>query len=126
MVSRRPDHLGKRKEFSALVKRQARERAGGVCQYPGCNQPAHEVDHILPQGLGGDSSLSTAQVLCDYHHKQKTALDTKIMAKADRQGMRSGQQARRKKNGSKFWKPPGYVSPLNSKSKNYRKRKVGA
>ena len=101
-MSRRPDHLGKRKEFSALVKRQARERADYTCQYPGCEQSAVEVDHILPQGLGGKSSLCNAQVLCGAHHKQKTAIDTKIMAKADRAGGRSGQYARRKRNGSKL------------------------
>jgi len=125
-MSRRPDHLGKRKDFSALVKRQARERAGFVCQYPGCEKSAIEVDHIIPQGLGGKCTLDNAQVLCAEHHAQKTAQDVKVMAKADRQGMRSGQQARRKKNGSKFWRPAGYVSPLNSKSRFYKKRKVGA
>lgn len=98
-MSRRPDHLGKRKEFSALVKRQARERADYTCQYPGCEASAIEVDHILPQGLGGKSSLCNAQVLCEAHHKQKTAQDIKVMAKADRQGGRSGQYKRRKKNG---------------------------
>lgn len=125
-MSRRPSHLGKRKDFTESVKRQARERANHTCQYPGCDEPAHEVDHILPQGLGGKSSLCNAQVLCGACHKRKSAQDVKVMAKADRQGMRSGQQARRKKNGSKFWKPPGYVSPLNSKSKSYHRRKVGA
>lgn len=101
-MTRRPDHLGKRKEFSAKVKRQARERADHTCQYPGCDEPAHEVDHILPQGLGGESSLSNAQILCGACHKRKSALDSKIMAKADRQGVRSGQQARRKRNGSQI------------------------
>ena len=101
-MSRRPDHLGPRKEFSALVKRQARERADYTCQYPGCDQSAVEVDHILPQGLGGKSSLCNAQLLCGTHHKQKTAQDVKVMAKADRQAGRSGQYARRKRNGSKI------------------------
>lgn len=50
-MSRRPDHLGKRKEFSALVKRQARERADYTCQYPGCDRLRQPIDHILPQGL---------------------------------------------------------------------------
>lgn len=101
-MSRRPDHLGKRKDFSAHTKKLARERAGYVCEYPGCDASAHEVDHIVPQGLGGKSSLCNAQVLCGTHHKQKTAQDVKVMAKADRQGGRSGQFARRKKNGSQI------------------------
>jgi len=116
-MSRRPAHLGPRKEFSALVKRQARERAGYVCQYPGCEQSAFEVDHILAQGLGGKSSLCNAQILCSHHHKQKSALDAKMMAKADRQGCRSGQQARRKKNGSQI-QSRGF-------SKTYRRRMDG-
>ncbi len=73
-----------------------------MCQYPGCDASAHEVDHIVPQGLGGKSSLCNAQLLCGTHHKQKTAQDVKVMAKADRQGVRSGQQARRKRNGSQI------------------------
>lgn len=101
-MSRRPDHLGKRKDFSAHTKKLARERANHVCQYPGCDASAHEVDHIVPQGLGGKSSLCNAQLLCGTHHKQKTAQDVKVMAKADRQGVRSGQQARRKRNGSQI------------------------
>lgn len=101
-MSRRPDHLGKRVDFSAHTKKLARERANYVCQYPGCDASAHEVDHIVPQGLGGKSSLCNAQLLCGTHHKQKTAQDVKVMAKADRQGVRSGQQARRKRNGSQI------------------------
>ena len=121
-MSRRPAHLGKRKEFSALVKQQARERAGHVCQYPGCEQSAFEVDHILPQGLGGKSSLDNAQILCGAHHKQKSALDVKVMAKADRQGVRSGQQARRKRNGSQIQSPK--VSKLSKAHPQYQKRKI--
>ncbi len=101
-MSRRPAHLGVRKDFSAHTKKLARERANHVCQYPGCDASAHEVDHIVPQGLGGKSSLCNAQLLCGTHHKQKTAQDVKVMAKADRQGVRSGQQARRKRNGSQI------------------------
>lgn len=101
-MSRRPAHLGKRKDFSAHTKKLARERAGYQCEYPGCDASAHEVDHIVPQGLGGKSSLCNAQVLCAYHHKQKTAQDVKVMAKADRQGGRSGQYKRRKANGSQI------------------------
>lgn len=96
-MSRRPDHLGKRVDFSAHTKKLARERAGHVCQYPGCDASAHDVDHIIPQGLGGKSSLCNAQLLCGTHHKQKSAQDVKVMAKADRQGARSGQYARRMK-----------------------------
>jgi hypothetical protein len=78
--------------------------------------------------LGGASSLQNAQILCGHHHKQKTKLDAKIMAKADRMGGRSGQFARRKKNGSKiqsrgFQKPPdGFKHSWPSQSLNRRKK----
>jgi len=112
-MTRRPEHLGKRVDFSAHTKKLARERANYVCQYPGCDASAHEVDHIVPQGLGGKSSLCNAQLLCGTHHKQKTAIDVKVMAKADRAGGRSGQYKRRKKNGPQiqsrgFQKIPGH------------------
>ena len=101
-MSRRPEWIPPRKEFSDKIKAQARKRAGHTCQYPGCDASAHEVDHIVPQGLGGKSSLCNAQLLCGTHHKLKTAQDVKVMAKADRMGGRSGQYARRKRNGSKL------------------------
>lgn len=125
-MTRRPAHIPKRKAFSASVKRAVQERSGGICEKLGCDEPAVEIDHGLPVALGGPSTLGNAFHLCRACHQKKSALDVKMIAKSDRQGGRSGQQARRKRNGSTFWKPPGYVSPLNSKSKFYRKRKVGA
>jgi 5-methylcytosine-specific restriction endonuclease McrA len=121
-MSRRPDHLGKRKDFSAHTKKLARERANYVCQYPGCDASAHEVDHIVPQGLGGKSSLCNAQLLCGTHHKQKSAQDVKVMAKADRMGRRSGQQARRQRA-----KANGTYKPIQSRgfSKTHRKKMNG-
>ena len=101
-MSRRPEWIPPRKEFSDKIKAQARKRAGHTCQYPGCDRPAHEVDHIIAEGLGGASSLKNAQILCGAHHKQKSALDAKMIAKSDRQGGRSGQYARRKRKGSKL------------------------
>jgi 5-methylcytosine-specific restriction endonuclease McrA len=127
-MSRRPEHLGKRKDFSAHTKKLARERADYVCEYPGCDASAHEVDHIVPQGLGGKSSLCNAQLLCGTHHKQKTAQDVKVMAKADRMGGRSGQYKRRKNNGSKiqsrgFQKPPeGFKHSWPGQSLNRRQK----
>lgn len=121
-MSRRPDHLGKRKDFSQRIKQEARKRANWTCEYPGCDASAHEVDHILAEGLGGASSLQNAQVLCEHHHKQKTKLDAKIMAKADRMGVRSGQQARRKKA-----KANGTYRPIQSRgfSKTHRRKMDG-
>jgi 5-methylcytosine-specific restriction endonuclease McrA len=102
-MTRRPDHLGKRRDFSPKTKAEARARADGHCE--GCGTPfadddPQEVDHITPDGLGGKNTLDNAQVLgsraCLCHPK-KTADDITRMAKADRKAGRSGQYARRMK-----------------------------
>ncbi len=101
-MSRRPDHIPARKSFSASVKRAVQERSGGICEKLGCNNPAAEIDHGLPVALGGPSTLPNAFHLCKSCHLKKTRLDVKMIAKADRQGGRSGQYKRRKKNGSQI------------------------
>jgi hypothetical protein len=127
-VSRRPDHLGKRKEFSAKTKRQISERSGGVCEAhlapahyglpKACQNKAVEKDHVLPEGLGGPSTLDNGADLCKPCHKIKSVIDAAMMLKADKQGMRVGQQARRKRNGSTFYTPPNYKH-------RWPKRRVG-
>lgn len=97
-MSRRPEHLGKRRDFSAKIKAEARERADGHCEKcgtPFADDDPQEVDHITPDGLGGTNTLDNAQVLgsraCLCHPK-KTAEDLTRMTKADRQGQRTGRQ----------------------------------
>lgn len=93
--------MTKRKEFTAAIKTAVRERNNFTCEYPGCNTyPATEVDHIVPEGLGGLSTYDNAQLLCTACHARKTKLDSKMMVKADKKGGRIGQYARRKKRGS--------------------------
>lgn len=95
---RRPAWMKKRKDFTAAVKKAVRERNLYMCEYPGCSTyPATEVDHVIPEALGGASTIDNAMLLCTACHRRKTALDVKLIAKADRQGGRSGQYARRKK-----------------------------
>jgi 5-methylcytosine-specific restriction protein A len=49
-------------------------RAGGLCQAsPPCTYPGTQVDHILNVLSGGTHDLNNLQLLCDWHHKQKTA-----------------------------------------------------
>jgi 5-methylcytosine-specific restriction endonuclease McrA len=76
-----------RKEFSRKVKQAALARAAGMCQR--CNavlKPREgEVDHILPDILGGEPVLANAQVLCRQCHAEKTAADIQRTRKADRQ-----------------------------------------
>jgi 5-methylcytosine-specific restriction endonuclease McrA len=48
------------------------------CQYPGCCQPATEVDHKTPIRVDPASRLdwSNLQALCKPHHSAKTAAET--------------------------------------------------
>lgn len=76
-----------RRDFPRKVKAEAIKRAGGKCQQ--CSaalKPGEgEVDHILPDILGGEPILSNAQVLCRVCHAEKTAIDISRTRKADRQ-----------------------------------------
>ena len=127
-MSRRPDWLPPRKEFSEKIKRQIAERSGGVCEAhrvpahyglpKSCERIAVEKDHIMPEGLGGESTLKNGAALCRPCHELKSVIDTAMMLKADKMGGRVGQQARRKRNGSTFWKPPGHKT-------RWPKRRVG-
>ena len=49
------------------------ERALGVCEAPDCFYPGQDVDHIVNLANGGDDSMANLQLLCPWHHKQKTA-----------------------------------------------------
>lgn len=76
-----------RREFPRKIKAAAITRASGKCEK--CQavlKPREgEVDHILPDILGGEPVLSNAQVLCSVCHAEKTADDIRRTRKADRQ-----------------------------------------
>lgn len=76
-----------RKEFPRKVKAAAIARAAGHCEK--CKAALKvgegEVDHILPDVLGGEPVLANAQVLCRVCHAEKTASDVRRTRKADRQ-----------------------------------------
>jgi hypothetical protein len=83
-----------RTNFTKAVQRQAIARAAGQCEgllptgerCPCRLQPGRfQVDHILPDGLGGPSILANAQVLCTACHAVKTVRDVERIAKAKRQ-----------------------------------------
>lgn len=76
-----------RREFTRKVKQAAYERAAGKCERCSAvlKQREGEVDHILPDVLGGEPVLANAMVLCRQCHKDKTATDIKRTRKADRQ-----------------------------------------
>lgn len=76
-----------RRDFPRKIKSAALKRANGKCEK--CSavlKPREgEVDHILPDILGGEPVLANAQVLCRVCHAEKTAGDIRRTRKADRQ-----------------------------------------
>lgn len=76
-----------RQNFSRKIKAQAILRAGGCCEACSARLKVGEaeVDHILPDALGGEPVLSNARVLCKVCHRGKTDEDIGRIRKADRQ-----------------------------------------
>ena len=46
-----------------------------LCEWPLCNEPAIDVDHVRPQRAGGTHERTNLQSLCRPHHAQKTQAD---------------------------------------------------
>ena len=107
MTSRRPSWLpAKRQEFPVAVRKTIALRSAGMCEghllpkqlyaMPAeCNRPARDFDHITPDALGGAATVENGAHLSAHCHALKTDVDKAMIAKADRRGVRSGQQARR-------------------------------
>lgn len=55
--------------------RRMKLNADPMCQWPGCDQAASDVDHIKTKASGGDDSDANLQSLCKSHHSTKTARD---------------------------------------------------
>ena len=94
-MTRRPDHIPRRKAFTKPVKAAVLQRSGGICEAPGCDRVGRDFDHIKPVAIGGDNSLDNCQLLCRPCNAAKGVTEAQQAAKADRQGGRSGQYARR-------------------------------
>jgi 5-methylcytosine-specific restriction endonuclease McrA len=125
-MTRRPDHIPARKPFSKAIRDAVTARSGGVCEKLGCSGKAAEFDHGIPVAIGGESTLENCFHLCADCHRKKSALDVKLIARADRAGGRSGQRARReraKAAGTYRGIASPKVSPLSKESKSYMKRK---
>ncbi len=75
-----------RREFPRKIRQAALARANGKCEKCKAALKPHEgeVDHILPDVLGGEPVLANAQVLCRVCHAEKTADDIRRTRKADR------------------------------------------
>lgn len=80
-------NLRTRKAFSRKVKKAIIDRASGKCE--ACDAPLKpgegEVDHVLPDALGGKPEASNGRLICRVCHKAKTACDVRRIRKADRQ-----------------------------------------
>lgn len=94
-MTRRPDHIPRRKAFSKPVKAAVLQRSGGMCEAPGCTNVGRDFDHIRPVAIGGDNSYDNCQLLCRKCNAAKGVQEAQEAAKADRQSGRSGQYARR-------------------------------
>lgn len=55
------------------LRSQVIARAHGLCEHDDCNYPGKDVDHIINLANGGTHALNNLQLLCTWHHKQKTA-----------------------------------------------------
>lgn len=120
----------KRRKFSAKAKAEVRARQDDLC--PLCKRSLAtgrvEFDHILPLALGGADDVANLQALhSSCHSILKTSLDKAQIAKADAQGERTGQRARRKARAA-AGKPPTFPSrPLENRgfTKTLRKKMNG-
>lgn len=88
-----------RAEFSAQTKRDAWDRAGGICEAEGSLYGLPEgirctwdlkrgvhYDHDDPDANSKDASLENCRCLCVPHHKFKTSTrDRPLIAKTDHQ-----------------------------------------
>lgn len=50
----------------------SRLEVSGNCKYPGCQNKAHQKDHIWPFSLGGPFELWNFQGLCNFHNRMKS------------------------------------------------------
>lgn len=76
-----------RREFPRKVRAAAFLRANGACERCGARLKVGEgeVDHVLPDALGGEPVLANAEVLCRPCHAGKSADDVRRIRKSDRQ-----------------------------------------
>ena len=91
-----------RSEFPRKVKAAAAFRANGCCEqcHAKLKTGEAEYDHVLPCALGGEPTLENCQVLCRVCHRGKdgkTATDTRMIRKADRQRAKHTGAAKKKR-----------------------------
>jgi 5-methylcytosine-specific restriction protein A len=110
-----------RLEFNRKTRAAIIKRAAGKCE--ACEAPLKpgegEVDHILPDALGGKPDAGNGRLICRVCHKAKTAADIGQIRKADRQRDKStgavrpaGKLANRGFPKSQKPKPPSKPMPV--------------
>jgi len=109
----------KRISFTKKQREAVFARTNGICVKEGCNRPAEEVNHIVALAMGGEHTPENWEGLCKVHHKIETADQIKIIRRADRKAGRTGQYARRKRNGPSLISPkkPWPKRPFTKKQK---------
>ncbi len=65
--------------FTPTTRRAILTAAGHQCQVCG-SADALQLDHIVPIAVGGSSEQSNGQVLCQTCHRQKTAVQHRLLA----------------------------------------------
>ena len=76
-----PNRRAERAKRRSELRIQVVERAGGMCEWAGCQDPGLHMAHISGSGMGGDPKgirdvLSNLAWLCKTHHQM---LDGRIM-----------------------------------------------
>lgn len=56
----------------------------GICKRANCEEPATDVDHIIPLWMGGSNRDDNLEGLCEDHHKIKTKAEAAARAKVNR------------------------------------------
>lgn len=108
-----------RREFSRKTRQQALERSGLRCEAAGarygfeagqrCNCSLSlgvQFDHVLPDQMGGDNTLSNCAAICVQCHKYATRNDIRTIRKSDRQRDKSSGVVRPKQTISSAPFPP--------------------
>lgn len=107
----------KRKAFTPKQKAIICERQNWLCNC-GCGRSIkgkrHEFNHIVALALGGKHALENAEALLSECHKPHTDKVKAVKSKADAAGGRTGQYARRLRNGSRL-KSRGFNQSLSKK-----------
>lgn len=106
-MSRRPAWVPPRKSIPKGMRQIILDRAAGLCERCGESfddvlNPV-EINHKTPVALGGDNALDNLEAIGRHCcHTTITSEQVKAITKADRQGGRIGQYARRKKRGGQI------------------------